>query len=177
MRIHRIVVLAIAISGAAPGWADAAQGGAQGRGARGRGGDQMSAAEVVRILDGYALVQAQDALQLSDAQYGPFVTRLKKLQEARRRNQQARNQLLMELRRLTAPQAPAGSDAVLRDKLKALRAHDDEAASELRRAYDALDEGLDARQQARFRIFEEQLERRKLDLIMRAREGAAARPR
>ena len=39
--------------------------------------------------------------------------------------------------------------------------------------YDALDEVLDARQQARFRIFEERLEARKLDLLMRARQGAA----
>jgi hypothetical protein len=32
---------------------------------------------------------------------------------------------------------------------------------------------LDARQRARYRLFEESLERRKLDLIMRARQGAA----
>jgi hypothetical protein len=34
---------------------------------------------------------------------------------------------------------------------------------------------LDVRQQARFRTFEEMLERRKLDLLMRARQGAARR--
>jgi hypothetical protein len=62
-------------------------------------------------------------------------------------------------------------DAVVRETLRALRAHDDRAAAELRAAYDALDEVLDPRQQARFRMFEEQLERRKLDLIMRARQA------
>jgi hypothetical protein len=31
---------------------------------------------------------------------------------------------------------------------------------------------LDVRQQARFRLFEEQIERRKVDLLMRARQGA-----
>ena len=58
----------------------------------------------------------------------------------------------------------------IRDRLKALRDHDDRAAVELRRAYDALDEVLDVRQQARFRMFEEMIERRKLDLLMRARQ-------
>jgi len=36
-----------------------------------------------------------------------------------------------------------------------------------------VDEVLDQRQQARFRMFEESIERRKLDLLMRARDGAA----
>ena len=118
----------------------------------------------------------QDALALNDTQYGEFVTRLKKLQETRRRNQQARNQILQELRKLAGPQAtPPVDENGIRDRLKALREHDDRAAAELRRAYDALDEVLDVRQQARFRAFEEILERRKLDLLMRARQGAARR--
>ena len=136
----------------------------------------LSPGEVVAMLDAYALVQAQDALQLNDTQYGPFVGRLKKLQETRRRNQQARNQIIQELRRLAGPQATAPFDeAAIRERLKALRELDDRSALELRRTYDALDEVLDVRQQARFRMFEEQIERRKLDLLMRARQGAAGR--
>jgi hypothetical protein len=38
-----------------------------------------------------------------------------------------------------------------------------------RKAHDAVDELLDARQQARFRVFEEEMERRKFDLLSRAR--------
>jgi hypothetical protein len=136
----------------------------------------LSPGEVVAMLDAYAVVQAQDALQLNDAQYGPFVGRLKKLQETRRRSQQARNQIIQELRRLSGPQATAPIDeTAIRDRLKALRELDDRSAVELRRTYEALDEVLDVRQQARFRIFEEQIERRKLDLLMRARQGAAGR--
>jgi hypothetical protein len=45
----------------------------------------------------------------------------------------------------------------------------------LRKAYDSLDEVLDVRQQARFRIFEENLERRKMDLLLRARQRTAGR--
>ena len=135
--------------------------------------DRLSAGEVMRILDGYALVQAQEALQLGDAQYGTFVTRLRKLQETRRRHQQGRNQILSELRRLVGAQAgePA-SEGTIREQVEALRAHDDKAAAEVRQAYDAIDQVLDTAQQARFRLFEESLERRKLDLIMSVRQGA-----
>jgi hypothetical protein len=141
--------------------------------------DQLSPRDVADMLDAYAVVQAQDNLQLNDNQYGQFVTRLRKLQQTRRQNQQARNQMLGEIRRLlnpppsATPQAGTGLDeAGLRDRLKALRELDERAAGEIRRAYDSLDEVMDARQQARFRLFEEQLERRKLDLLMRARQSA-----
>ena len=141
-----------------------------------RGAGVLSPGAVVAMLDTYAIVRAQDALQLTDTQYAPFVGRLKKLQETRRKNQQAHNQIVQELRRLTRPQATLPFDeAAIRERLKALRELDDRSALELRHAYDALDEVLDVRQQARFRIFEEQIERRKLDLLMRARQGAGGR--
>jgi hypothetical protein len=135
----------------------------------------LSPGEVVGMLDAYALVQAQNALQLNDSQYGTFVGRLKNLQETRRRNQRARNQLVQDLRRLTNPQVATVDEAAVRDKLKALRELDDRSAAELRKAYDSLDEVLDVRQQARFRIFEENVERRKMDLLLRARQRAAGR--
>jgi hypothetical protein len=132
--------------------------------------------EVVAMLDAYAVVQAQDALQLSESQYGQFVARLRKMQEVRRRNQQLHNRIVQDLRKLAGPQSAAPFDEnTVRDRLKALREQDDRAAGELRRAYDAVDEILDVRQQARFRIFEEMIERRKLDLLMRARQGPARR--
>lgn len=141
-----------------------------------RAAGELSPGEVVGMLDAYALVQAQDTLQLNDSQYSTFVGRLKKLQETRRRNQQARNQIVQELRRLAGPQAATPVDeGAIRDQLKALHDLDERSTADLRRAYDSLDEVLDVRQQARFRIFEEMIERRKMDLLMRARQGAAAR--
>jgi len=133
----------------------------------------MTANEVVNMLDAYAVVQAQEALQLSETQYGPFVTRLKKLHDARRRGQQGRNRILRELRQLAGPQATQVDENALRNSLKALRELDARAAEETAKAYDAVDEVLDLRQQARFRLFEERLEARKIDLLMRARQGAA----
>ena len=155
--------------------------------ARGRPGNPagLSPVEVLNMLDAYALVQAESALELRDGQYGEFVTRLKRLQDTRRRNQQDRNRQIQELRRMTQPRGAAGppqqpqakrdDDSVIAERLKALKEHDVRAATELSRAYDALDEVLDVRQQARFRAFEENLERRKIDLLMRARRGAAGR--
>jgi hypothetical protein len=136
---------------------------------------ELSPAEVVVMLDAYAMVQAQNALQLNDSQFGTFVGRLKTLQETRRKNQRARNQIVQELRRLTAAEVTTIDEAAVRDRLKALRELDDRSAADVRRAYDSLDEVLDVRQQARFRIFEEQLERRKMDLLLRARQRAAGR--
>jgi hypothetical protein len=136
---------------------------------------RLNPAEVMRILDGYALVQAQEALQLSESQYGRFVTRLKNLQDVRRRNLQARHRILQDLRKLAGPQAVGADENTVRQQVKALRDHEDRAAAEIRTAYNALDEVLDARQQARFRLFEERLELRKMDLLMRARQGAAKR--
>jgi hypothetical protein len=132
----------------------------------------ISAGEIQRWFDAYALVQAQEALQLSDAQYGRFVTRLKALQETRRRHQQSRNQILADLRRLTSPQTGTPDEASVRERLRVLRDEEDRAAADLRKAYEGVDEVLDVPQQARFRLFEEQMERRKLELLLRARQNA-----
>jgi hypothetical protein len=136
----------------------------------------MNPGEIQRMFDAWALVEAQDVLQLSDAQYARFVPRMKALHDTRRRHQQARQQILAELRKLTNP-APgtAVDDAAVREKLKALRDEDDRAVSDVRKALDGLDEVLDTPQQARFRLFEERMEARKLELLTRARANARAR--
>jgi hypothetical protein len=148
------------------------------RGRPNRAAPPLTNAQLATMLDAYAIVQAQTHLQLTDDQYGQFVARLKRLQDTRRQNMQARNKMIQELRRLTAP-GTATEEATLRDRVKALRDFDEQAAQTLRREYEALDEVLDPRQQARFRVFEEQIERQKLDLLVRARERArgAAPPR
>ena len=126
--------------------------------------------EVQRMFDAWTIVQAQDALNLSDAQYGKFVAKLKALQDTRRRHQQARTQLLGELRR--SLNGPSPSEATLRDTLKALRQEDDRAAADIRKAADELDDILDVQQQARFHLFEERMEARKLELLIKARQNA-----
>ena len=141
---------------------------AQGRGplAELSGGD-FTPLEIQRLFDAYALVQAQEMLELSNEQYGQFVAELKALQEIRRTNEQERQQLTQRLVRLSNQDPPA-DDAALRDELQAFRAAEIRAAEELRAAYDGVDGVLDMRQRVRFRIFEQRMERRKLDLVLRA---------
>jgi hypothetical protein len=134
----------------------------------------ISAAQIQRWFEAFTVLQAQEALELSEAQYGRFVTRLKALQEARRRQQQARNKILGDMRRLTNPQTGNPDETQLSELLKGLRDADDRGAAELKRAYEAVDETLTLRQQARFRVFEERMEQQKLELLMRARQNARA---
>lgn len=130
-------------------------------------------AEIQRLFDAYFVMEAQQALGLTDAQYAPFLTRLRALQETRRRYLASRAALLLDLGRLTAPRAVRPVDeATIRAQLTALQELESRSAAESRRAYGDLDTLLDPRQQARFRVFEDQLERRKLELMLRARQNA-----
>jgi len=129
----------------------------------------ITPAEIQRMFDAWTIVQAQDALNLSEAQYGKFVAKLKALQDTRRRHQAVRTQLLGDLRRTLNGPSPA--EATLREKLQALHDEEDRAAAEIRKAFDGVDEALDVQQQARFRLFEERMEARKLELLIKARQG------
>ena len=60
---------------------------------------------------------------------------------------------------------------MIRERLKALQDIDARGADEEKKAYDAIDQVLDLRQQAQFRVFEEVMERRKLELVGRARQA------
>jgi hypothetical protein len=136
-------------------------------------GAELRPAEVQKLFDAYLVMQAQQTLGLDDTQYPPFLTRLRELQETRRRNLRARAQVLQDLARLAAPRAGAtpGDDAVITERLSALQEIESRSAAELRKSYRALDELLTPVQQARFRLFEEQVERRKLELLLRARQN------
>ena len=137
-------------------------------------GRPISAGEIQRLFEAYTMIQAQDALKLSETQYGRFVTRLKALQDTRRRHQQSRSQILADLRRLTNPESGSADDTLVTERLKAFRDEEDRAAGEIRKAYESVDDTLDLRQQARFRLFEERMEQQKLELLMRARQNARA---
>ena len=127
----------------------------------------VTPAEIQRMFEAYALVQAQDQLKLGDDKYPQFLIRFKALQDTRRRMQQERNRLLQELRRL----ANDGDENQIKDQLKAVNDLDARMRAEVQKAYDGVEAILDVRQQARFRLFEEQMERRKIELLTRARQA------
>lgn len=148
----------------------------QGRPNRPRGQQQpgpladggVSPAELQRLFDAYVVMQAQQELQLTDEQYPRFLSSIRALQDVRRRGQMERGRLLQSLRRLS--QDTAASEKEMGDQLKGLDALDERQAVEIRKAVAAVDQVLDVRQQARFRLFEEMMERRKVDLLLRARQ-------
>jgi len=146
----------------------------QGQARAGQQPDRLEIAELQRLFDAYTVMQAQEALQLDDGQFGQFLPKLKALQDTRRRNEVARNQLVAELGRMTAPGTAGFDEAAVKERMRALQELEVRAAAELRRAYDTIDQQLDVRRQARFRVFEQNMERRKLQLMLRARRGSGA---
>ena len=130
-----------------------------------------AAREVERLFDAYVAVQAQDALHLADSQLTPFLSKLTALQQVRRRAMAQRRVILNGLSKLLSTDRP--DEGKIQEALRRLREHDDQAAAEIQRGYAALDQVLDSTQQARFRVLEDQVERRRIELLIRARRRAA----
>lgn len=161
----RVLVIAAALVGV-PALADA-----QGRmsprpGQSGRG--HLTPSDVQDQFDAYAIVQAQEALQLSDEQYPQFVRQARALHATRRRMQAQRMRMLAQLNQLL--RARSASEERLASATRALDEHERASLEAVQKAYAAVDEVLDARQRARFRVLEQQLERKKLEMLMRARQ-------
>jgi methionine-rich copper-binding protein CopC len=127
---------------------------------------QVTPVELRRLLDAYSIVQAQEFLKISDEQYARFLPRFKALLDTRRQTLQQHTRVLNVVRRLLMEAQP--DEGMLRDALKQLQEIDIRGEADARRAYEAIDQVLDLRQQAKFRVFEEQMERRKLELVAQA---------
>jgi Spy/CpxP family protein refolding chaperone len=134
----------------------------------------VSPGEIQRMFDSSALIQAQDQLKISDEQFPQFLRRFKILQDTRRKNLQERFRLVQELRRLS--NEPQPDEAQMKERLKSLDELDVRAQAEQAKAYEAIAQMLDVRQQARFRVFEENMENRKLALVTRARQANRPKP-
>lgn len=129
----------------------------------------VTPAQIQRMFDAWALVQAQEALKLEDQKYLPFLARYKALQDVRRQSQNERNRLHVELRRLVND--AASDENQIKERLKSLLDAEAREQTEIRKAYDGVDAVLEIRQQAKFRLFEEQMERLKIEMITKARQA------
>jgi len=153
---------------------------AQGRGAGGAPQppavtDQAKLATVQDLLDGMEISNADKALQIDDQHYAVFIQRLRNLQRLRRQHQMLHQRLVGELRRLANQQPPA-EDALLEAPTKRLDDFDKQAFQEIQTAYAQIDEVLNVRQRARFRLFEENMEQRKLEILTRVLKSGAPEP-
>lgn len=135
-------------------------------------GDVVSPAYIQQMFDALAIVEAERFLPLSSEQYPVFVQNLKRLQEARQQSNRRRMKAMNELRGLAGPQAPADvSDATIDAKLQELTAAERDGEAAIRQAQATLEAGLSVRQRARFRMLEENIERRKVDFLTKVRQG------
>ena len=148
---------------------------ARGRGARGRDAETadapaVSPAEIQRMFDSYALIQAQDQLKITDEKFPQF---LRALQGAAGHPAPQHEGALPASCRICGGSrtTPQPDEAQMRDRLKALDELDARAQAEIAKAYEAINQVLDVRQQAKFRVFEENMENRKLALVTRARQA------
>lgn len=150
--------------------------GGQARGMGGRGGQRqmppegLTPRQVQAEFDKYAIDQAQDALQLSDEQYPQFVRHFGTLQQVRRQTRAQRLRLLNQITQLLRTR-PSVDDGRIAAATRAIDEHERSALAEVQRAYAAVDEVLTPRQRARFRVLEDRLEQRKLDMLFRAGQG------
>jgi hypothetical protein len=135
----------------------------------------MNMQEVQKWIDTWALIEAERALQLTQEQYPNFVARLTRLQNVRRRAQMERRRSLGELSGLAQGPGPHRDD-VITEKLKVLDELNVRAAADIRQAYADLDAVITPAQRARFRLFEEVIERRKVDLLAKVRNPAGPPP-
>ncbi len=172
VRIARLAALSAALVVLAPAWAMAqnpnrpAPGAARSQVQRpalpppGRG---MNAMQLQQYLDALALTQSRENLKLDDDQYGAFAPKLIRLQNLRRRMMQARRQAMGELNQLLS--AEPSNDEAIAAKVRAFDDANRRGGEELVRAFQELDGVLTPWQRGRFRILEEQIERRKLELL------------
>lgn len=131
---------------------------------------ELNLQTVQSMVDAWALVEAQKQLDLSEEQHGTFVTRMMRLQNLRRRHMMERQRLLREMGGIafgSGTQRP--DDTALTEKLKTFDDLSQRSAQELRQATQELDAILTPYQRVRFRVFEERIERQKIDMLMRAR--------
>jgi Spy/CpxP family protein refolding chaperone len=110
------------------------------------------------------LRQSQRMLALTDEQFPMFFLKMQSLQDVRDQHQRMRRRTLGELIRLTS-ETPGADDATLAAKVKELGDRDAEARRREQDALAAVDAVLTPRQRARFRVFEDQMDRRKLEML------------
>ena len=139
------------------------------RGQRGAQAAGISVAELQELLDANEVRQARRGLELSDEQFARFLPRLEALQVVRRRAEIQRTRMINELRRMTQSGDPQ-LDVTISERLTQIAELDARSFEEQQRARADINDVLTLRQQALFRIFEEQMERYKVSLLTRVRQ-------
>jgi hypothetical protein len=123
--------------------------------------------EAARLVDAYVIANIQESLGLDDDQYARVIPFVNKLQKARREYHRERGTTLRQMRQLL--RSGAATESQLREAVASLKTLEVEGPARIRERADELDAILSPVQQAKYRVFEMEVERRMRDLMRRGR--------
>lgn len=129
--------------------------------------------EAFRMIEAYLVSNLQDALALSDDQFGRVLPLIKRLQRDRREAGQRRMKALQELNRTM--QAGGATEGQVADLLREVKEAEVEGPALVRRDMDAIDAVLSPLQQAKYRLLEVEVERKLRGLMSQMRNNARGR--
>jgi len=142
---------------------------AAGAGRAGRAGlpaitANMTPQQLQGFIDTWEQIQAIDILKLTAEQSQNFIGRLQRIQAIRRKQMQEHHRLMAEMVLLLNAN-PAAKPEDIDTHVKALADARETEAADLKKAYLDLDAVLTPWQRGKFRQFEDQVERRKIELL------------
>ena len=123
--------------------------------------------EAFRMVDAYVIANIQDSLDLDDDQYARVIPLVSKLQKTRREHHGERGRALHKMRHLL--RSGTATEAEVAEALKAFNALETEGPERIRAQQSALDGILTPLQQAKYRVFEGEVEQRMRELMRRGR--------
>jgi Spy/CpxP family protein refolding chaperone len=124
--------------------------------------------ETFRLMDAYLISNLQESVGLTDEQFAKALPLVKKLQTDRRDFARRRMQALRTLRKTL--NSGAATEASVADLLKDVKAASTEERAATLRNTEALDAVLTPLQQAKFRVFEAEVDIRLRHLLARSQD-------
>ncbi len=137
-------------------------------------GQARPADEAFKMIDAYLIANIQESLELTDEQFVKLLPMIKRQQSERREFTQKRQRALRELNMAVRQGHTEEQVVAALDRLKQLDVEIFEARNQ---RYAGIDAELSSLQQAKFRIFESEVERRMRDLMRRVRGQQQPRER
>jgi len=130
--------------------------------------------EAFRMVDAYVIANLQESLGLDDATYEKAIPLVNKLQKVRREFFHERSRMQRKMRHLL--RSGTATEAQVVEILDDFKALDVEGPERIRKQVEELDGLLTPLQQAKYRVFELEVERRMRDLMRRARRQRSPQP-
>jgi hypothetical protein len=123
--------------------------------------------EAFRMVDAYVIANIQESLDLDEDQYARAIPLVNRLQKARREYHRERGRTLRQMRQLL--KSGAATESQLQEAVASLKTLEVEGPARIRERLDELDAILSPVQQAKYRVFEVEVEHRMRDLMRRGR--------